>query len=78
MILYIETIKWERIGKIMSWLESLIYGLVSGFSEFLPISSRAHQDLMLLLFGVEGHDPIRDMLVHATMLFSIYSGVFSM
>ncbi len=62
----------------MNWLESLIYGLVSGFSEFLPISSRAHQDLLLLLFGVEGHDPIRDMLVHATMLLSVYSGCRSM
>lgn len=58
----------------MNWLESLIYGFISGLSEFLPISSRAHQNLMLVLFGESGHDPIRDMLVHIAILFSIYSG----
>lgn len=62
----------------MNWLESIIYGLVSGFSEFLPISSRAHQDLFLVLFGENGHDPIRDLLVHGAMLLSIYSGCRAM
>ena len=62
----------------MNWLESLIYGLISGFSEFMPISSKAHQDLLLVIFGANGHDPIRDMLVHIAMLLSIYSGCRSM
>ncbi len=62
----------------MNWLESLIYGLVSGFAEFLPISSRAHQDLLLLLFGMDGHDPIRDLLAHGAMLAAIVSGCRAM
>lgn len=66
------------MGLNMNWLESLIYGLVSGFSEFLPISSRAHQDLLLLLFGIDGHDPVRDLLVHAGMLIAIFSGCRAM
>lgn len=35
----------------MNWLESLIYGIVSGFTEFLPVSMQAHQSAMLKLMG---------------------------
>lgn len=62
----------------MNWLESIIYGLVSGVAEFLPISSRAHQDLLLMLFGESGHDPFRDFLVHGAMLAAIISGCRAM
>lgn len=57
----------------LNWLESIIYGLISGFAEFLPISSRGHQQLLLHLFGAHERDPVRDLLVHLTMLFVIYS-----
>jgi len=57
----------------LNWLESLIYGLVSGFAEFLPISSRGHQQLMLHLFGAQFTDPVRDLLIHLTMLFVLYT-----
>ena len=62
----------------MNWIQSLIYGLVSGLAKFLPISSRAHQNLLLLLFGCDGHDPIRNFLIHGAMLLSVYSGCRSM
>ncbi|MBO5837470.1 MAG: undecaprenyl-diphosphate phosphatase [Oscillospiraceae bacterium] len=62
----------------MNWLESIIYGLVSGLAEFLPISSRAHQDLLLLLFGASEHDPFRDFLVHGAMIAAIFSGCRAM
>ena len=55
----------------MSWLESLVYGLFSGISEFLPISSAAHQRIMLHLFGVDGRDPVRDLFVHLGMLAAV-------
>lgn len=35
----------------LSWLESLIYGLISGFAEFLPISSEGHRAIYLQLIG---------------------------
>lgn len=35
-----------------SWLGSLVYGLVSGFSEFLPISSDLHRALLRTLTGM--------------------------
>ncbi len=52
----------------MNWLESMIYGLFSGISEFLPISSSAHQQIMLHLFGIDARDPVRDFIVHIAML----------
>lgn len=52
----------------MNWLQSIIYGIVSGLSEFLPVSSEAHQRLMLHLFGIESKDPVMDLLVHISVL----------
>lgn len=52
----------------MSIFESVIYGLVSGLAEFLPISSRGHQALMLRLFGQDHRDPVRDILVHIGLI----------
>lgn len=40
----------------MGWLEAIVLGIVQGLSEFLPISSSAHQLIVgQLFFG--GHDP---------------------
>ena len=35
----------------MNWLESILYGFLSGLSEFMPVSSQAHQTILLYLFG---------------------------
>ncbi len=56
----------------MNILESLIYGLVSGLSEFLPISSQGHQALMKQIFGATSPDPVRDIMVHIAMLVAVY------
>lgn len=55
----------------MNWLESLIYGLLSGISEFLPISSAAHQQILLRLFGIDTRDPVRDFFVHIAILAAV-------
>ncbi len=39
----------------MGWLEALVLGIVQGLTEFLPISSSAHQSIVGQLFG--GEDP---------------------
>lgn len=37
----------------MSWFEAILYGLVQGLTEFLPISSTAHLRLLPAVFGWE-------------------------
>lgn len=53
-------------------LESLIYGLVSGLTEFFPVSSQAHQALMLKLFGSSGAGNLTNFLVHAAVLLALF------
>ena len=62
----------------MSFLESLIYGFVSGISEFLPVSSLGHQALMLRLFGLGNREPARDVFVHIGILVSLVMACRSM
>lgn len=55
----------------MSFLESLIYGLISGLSEFFPISSPAHQQLIKQLFGAQTQTPVQDLFVHIGLLVAV-------
>ena len=56
----------------LNWLQSILYGLIEGISNFLPISSKAHQDIALVLFGANSHDPVRNLIVHITLLCTVY------
>ena len=58
----------------MNWFESIIYGFVSGLADLLPISSEAHQRLLLQLFGESNRDYVRDLIVHVAILLSVFSG----
>ena len=58
----------------MNWLESIVYGFVSGITDFLPISSQAHQSILLQLFGESNRDYVRDLFVHIAILLSILYG----
>lgn len=56
---------------IINWFESILYGFISGIAEFFPISSDAHQHILMQLFGIEKRDPLMDLLVHLALLASI-------
>lgn len=58
----------------MNWLQSILYGFVSGLTEFLPVSSHAHQKLLLLFFGVDRPDPIYNLVIHLSLLYAIWTG----
>ena len=58
----------------MNLFQSLLYGCVSGITEFLPISSLAHQQLMLKMFGVEVADPLQSLFVHIGLMIAVLIG----
>ena len=45
----------------LTWFESFIYGIVSGLSEFLPISAEAHKALYLRIVGATDYGLLRFM-----------------
>ena len=55
----------------MSLIENIIYGIVSGLTEFLPVSGRGHQTLLHHLFGVGTRSSLQDLLVHIGILLSV-------
>ena len=55
----------------MRFIESVIYGIVSGLTEIFPVSSQANQMVMRHLFGVSQKEPIRDFLVHIAILAAV-------
>ena len=55
----------------MSVLESIIYGFVSGLTEFMPVSPQAHQAVMMRLFGLSVREPVRDMFVHIAVILAL-------
>ena len=56
----------------MKWFQSIIFGLISGLSDVLPISSQAHKAIVMKLFGVNGEDPILRLVIHAAILAALY------
>ena len=56
----------------LSAFEHLIYGLVSGFTEILPVSERAHSTLLLKVLGAEQISPLPVLLIHIAALAAVY------
>lgn len=46
----------------------LLYGLVSGFSQFVPVSASAHQSLFYQLLGLDSSHPLLLLFVHGGAL----------
>lgn len=51
-------------------IESILYGLVCGFAEFLPVSSQAHRNILNCLFGVK-EEPLMVMFLHIGVLLAL-------
>ncbi|MBQ9929969.1 MAG: undecaprenyl-diphosphate phosphatase [Oscillospiraceae bacterium] len=57
----------------LSWFESFIYGIVSGLSEFLPVSAEAHRALYLRIVGGTECGLLRFMTHLGTLLGLLFS-----
>lgn len=54
----------------MTYLESIVLGLVQGLTEFLPVSSSGHLTIGKALFGIETGDLTFEIVVHAATVLS--------
>ena len=55
----------------MEWLMSVLYGLVSGLTEFFPVSSGAHQAMLLRIFGQETAPGLLKLMTHLGCLIGL-------
>ena len=58
---------------VLNWFESFLYGLFSGLADILPVSSQAHQILMLKFFGISGSaSGLLPLLIHVSIFAALY------
>ena len=62
----------EGIGEEMNFLESLLFGLVSGLTDILPVSAQAHKAMLLTMFGQDSEPAVLRLLIHAATLAALY------
>lgn len=55
----------------MEWLWSILYGLVMGLSEFLPVSSDAHGTVLLRMFGLNSPPALLRLFAHLGCLLGL-------
>lgn len=48
----------------MNIIQAIIYGIVQGITEFLPVSSTAHLTLMPWIFGWQNPGNVFDVALH--------------
>lgn len=56
----------------MSWLQSVLYGFLTGVSDVLPISSRAHGILLLKIFGTTMDGNLMLLFLHVAAMLALY------
>ncbi len=56
-----------------SFLGYILYGLMVGISEFLPVSASGNGYMVSLLTGIRGHTPMLDFFVHAGCLGALFA-----
>ena len=54
----------------MNWFEGIVYGIVSGVSAFLPVSTKAHQMIVRNVMGME-QQPLLDIFICIGLLMSL-------
>lgn len=58
----------------LNWYETLIYGVISGITEILPVSSQTHRFLLLRLFGGNNEPQLLRFTTDIGVLVALYYG----
>lgn len=56
----------------LNWFESILYGLLSGLMDILPVSAQAHKVLLLKFFGIKGNADLLNLLIHLGIFGALY------
>lgn len=56
----------------LNWLQSLLFGLVSGLTDILPVSAQAHKAILLKLFGFSSEPVILRFMIHIATFAALY------
>ena len=56
----------------LNWLQSLLFGLVSGLTDILPVSAQAHKAILLKLFGLSSEPIVLRFMIHLATLAGLY------
>ena len=56
----------------LNWLECLFLGLVSGFTDVLPVSMQAHKAIFLKIFGTTGEPLLLRLAMHLGVILALY------
>ena len=56
----------------LSFLQSLILGLISGLAEVLPVSAQAHRVVILKLLGLDGDSTVLRLMTHIGIIFALF------
>ena len=56
----------------LNWLQSILFGLVSGVADIFPVSAQAHRLLLLKFFGVNQLPDLLSLLLHLSVAAALY------
>lgn len=56
----------------LNWLQSILFGLVSGLADIFPVSAQAHRVLLLKFFGVKDTTNVMALLLHLSVFAALY------
>lgn len=56
----------------LNWLQSILFGLVSGLTDILPVSAQAHKAILLKLFGISSEPLILRFMIHLATFAGLY------
>lgn len=56
----------------LTWLQSILLGLITGLADILPVSAQAHRLLLLKLFGESSEPALLRLTLHLSTLGALY------
>ena len=56
----------------LNWLQSMLFGLVSGLTDLLPVSAQAHRVLLLKFFGARELSDFVGLMLHLSVFAALY------